>query len=486
MAATLRLWDFVKFEPTWLQTDTSKIDDIKDSWFERRAVLQESSTEYAEFMNRLKREHAIETGVIERIYDLKKGVTETFIKEGFYQSYLSHGDTNIPEATLMNHLKDHLEAVDFIFDIVRENRPFTKSFVCELHQLVTRHQEFAEGRDQFGNKTQINLLRGKFKIRENNPMRSDGTQIMYCPPDHVEAEMDNLISIYQDLEEQKVHPMIIAAWFHHAFSTIHPFQDGNGRVDRLLSSLILIKHGYFPFNVLREESKVKYIDALEAADNQEPAALVKYFAEIQKRNIEKALNIGEFSQTANLEAVAEAFNKKLITWNDKKSQERVELLAENRAKIFEMSKDSINNFVSLLKSKLNGSLKVEIEECDFASEKQQYYVGQVIKYAQTNDYFFNRSLPKSWFIIRLNISDRLYRIGISLHHLGYEDSTLAIGAFMEYDKQDKDRLENAVPLSIKPHLISILKDMEVKEPNVRKYIEDVFTVALAQIANEYN
>jgi len=76
-------------------------------------------------------------------------------------------------------------------------------------------------------------------------------------------------------------------WFHHAFTTIDPFQDGNGRIARLLASLILIKHGLFPFTVLRGEAKVKYIDALEKADAHEFQPLIDYFAEVQKKHIEK-------------------------------------------------------------------------------------------------------------------------------------------------------------------------------------------------------
>jgi hypothetical protein len=106
-----RLWSFVAFNNKWQHLNTSISDDIAPSWFSRREQLKENSTEYLEFINRLKREHAIETGVVERLYDLKKGITETFIKEGFVQSFLSHGDTNVPTQTLMNHLKDHLEAV---------------------------------------------------------------------------------------------------------------------------------------------------------------------------------------------------------------------------------------------------------------------------------------------------------------------------------------------------------------------------------------
>lgn len=92
-----RLWKPVKFDDHWKSCDTSIVEDIAASWFKRRKILKENSVEYSEFLEQLKREHAIETGVIERLYSLETGITETFIKEGFVKSYLSHGDTNIPE-----------------------------------------------------------------------------------------------------------------------------------------------------------------------------------------------------------------------------------------------------------------------------------------------------------------------------------------------------------------------------------------------------
>ena len=275
-----RIWDYISFSDNWKNCDTSLLDEIAPSWFSRREVLQANSKEYKEFINRLKRQHAIETGIIERMYYIDKGVTETLINEGFTSSLVSHRDTNVPKQTL-NHLQDHLEAVDVIFDIVKENRPLTKHFICELHQLTTRHQEFCEGRDPLGNNIQIPLIKGRFKERENNPTREDETTILYCPPEHVDAEMDRLIEIYNDLCEQKVKPLIIAAWVHHAFTTIHPFQDGNGRVVRLIASYILIKNNLFPITVLTKEAKVKYIQALEEADKGNPQKLVTYFAEIQ-------------------------------------------------------------------------------------------------------------------------------------------------------------------------------------------------------------
>ena len=53
-----------------------------------------------------------------QLYDLSEGITQTLIKEGFVESYISHNDTNISPKKLMQYLHDHFEAMDFIFDIV--------------------------------------------------------------------------------------------------------------------------------------------------------------------------------------------------------------------------------------------------------------------------------------------------------------------------------------------------------------------------------
>ena len=47
-----------------------------------------------------------------------------------------------------------------------------------------------------------------------------------------------------------------AAWLHHRFTQIHPYQDGNGRVARALASLLFIKAGWFPVVVTRDDSAV--------------------------------------------------------------------------------------------------------------------------------------------------------------------------------------------------------------------------------------
>ena len=485
MEKIIRLWKPVEMGQNWLACDTSILDDISSSWFERRKKLSEDTGEFADFLTRLKREHAIETGIVERLYDLKKGVTETFINEGFAKTYLSHGDTNIPEDDLLSHLIDHLDAVDFVFDVVKNSRPLSTSFIKELHQLVTRSQIHTEGKDQFGNYLKIELLKGEYKKSENNPTREDGIKIHYCPPEQVASEMDNLVAIYNSSSD-KVHPLILATWLHHAFTTIHPFQDGNGRIARLLTSLIFIKFGYFPFTVLREEAKVKYIEALEQADIGQPQSLVTYFGQVQLRNIQKALNIKEVVSTS-LEEVEQIFIQKVENWKNKQQLEHQKLLMNSRTEVFSYCNTVLNELMLKLREKVNGNAEISIASCSFNnSDRQHYFYAQIISYAKRHAYFFNRSLPKAWLMFKIDMEDnKKYQLGISIHHCGYDDSTLAIGSFVEFkgSKQD-EKIDTTLPLDIPPHVISISESIDSKKKNIRAYLENALTLTLAQIASE--
>ena len=481
-----RLWRPIEFNEIWRDCNTSVLDDISASWFERRKKLREDSGEYADFLNRLKREHAIETGIIENLYDLKKGVTEIFIKEGFVKSFLSHGDTNIPEDDLICCLNNHLDAVNLVFDVVKNDRPLSVSFIKELHQLVTRSQKFVEGRDQFGKIGKSALLKGEYKKTENNPTRENGITILYCPPEQVSGEMDKLISLYNTQAKDELHPLILATWFHHAFTTIPPFQDGNGRVARLISSLILIKYEYFPFTVLRKEAKERYIEALEKADNGDLQELVSYFGEVQKRNIQRALNIRDVASTS-LEEVQNIFVEKVENWKHKKEQEHQKLLANSRNEVFDYCCLVLNELMDSLKLKLNGNAEVTIASCQFiTTEKQHYFAHQIISYAKKHDYFFNRALPKAWLMFKIEIGEnKKYQLGVSIHHYGYDATTLAIGSFLEFKGSKEDeKIDTAVPLEIPPHVISISDNLESKKSNIKGYLENALTLTLAQIASE--
>jgi len=96
--------------------------------------------------------------------------------------------------------------------------------------------------------------------------------------------MERLLEMHYHHIEQDVSPEVEAAWLHHRFTQIHPFQDGNGRVARCLATLVLIRAGRFPLVVNRDQW-VEYIAALEEADAGDLDRLVKLFDQIEKEHI---------------------------------------------------------------------------------------------------------------------------------------------------------------------------------------------------------
>ncbi|MBI4569020.1 MAG: Fic family protein [Planctomycetes bacterium] len=240
--------------------------------------------------DRIHRLFAIETGVIEGIYNLSKGVTESLIESGIKASLIPSGENlkKTPEL-VAEIINDHIEALDGLFSFVKSARELSTSYIKELHQLTTRHQQTATAHDLDGNLIEIPLLRGDWKKRPNNPTRPDGAVHEYCPPEHVASEMDRLVDLYRTYQDQGISPEVLAAWFHHRFTQIHPFQDGNGRVVRFLASLVLIKHNLPPL-VVRREQRAQYIDALEAADKGDIGAFVAFVVECEELTIREALS----------------------------------------------------------------------------------------------------------------------------------------------------------------------------------------------------
>ena len=86
-------------------------------------------------------------------------------------------------------------------------------------------------------------------------------------------------------------------------------------------------------------------------------------------------------------------------------------------------------------------------------------------------------------MFRVELSEaKRYQLGITIHHYGYDDSTIAVGAFLDF--KGVGELESTLPLDIKPHVISIYDDFSPKKKNLLHYLEQALTLALAQIASE--
>ena len=278
----------------WRHLADSDLHQLADRWrdYRRRIGRREelgAEGAIADFTERLKREWAIETGLIERVYTLTRGITEILIDRGLREELIPSSATDRDPALVFDMIQDHAVAVDGLFDFVNRERQLSTSYIKELHSVLLAHQETASARDIFGRRVEMPLTKGDYKKRPNNPVRPDGLIHEYCPPEQVASEMDRLLAMHREHGEGGVAPEVEAAWIHHRFAQIHPFQDGNGRVARALATLVMIRAGWFPL-VVTDAGRADYIDALEAADGGDLAPLVRLFAEIQRRAFEGAID----------------------------------------------------------------------------------------------------------------------------------------------------------------------------------------------------
>ena len=241
-----------------------------------------------DFNAELAREWAIETGIVEGVYTLDRGITQTLIERGIDSAYIPHDATNRDPELVARIIQNHNEVLDGLFAFVKGERGLSAGYIKELHSALLRNQDVVVVFNSSGQSFETRLERGLYKTMPNNPLRPDGTVHEYCPPEHVAAEMDRLVEFHQQHAKRGTRPHIEAAWLHHTFTQIHPFQDGNGRVARAIASLVFIKDGFFPLVVNRDDRE-KYIDALESADQGDLSSLVRLFSQIQKRALTKAI-----------------------------------------------------------------------------------------------------------------------------------------------------------------------------------------------------
>ena len=147
----------------------------------------------------------------------------------------------------INEVLNHKKAFDFILSY---NGDVTKEFICDLHKIVVKDTLKEEL------KTQIGCFR-------NLQVYIRGTDWLPPKPEDVPKEIKSLLFWYSKNKE-KLHPLIVSAYFHAGFETVHPFVDGNGRTGRLLMNFILHKNN-FPMINIPNSIKHKYYEALESA-----------------------------------------------------------------------------------------------------------------------------------------------------------------------------------------------------------------------------
>ena len=144
--------------------------------------------------------------------------------------------------------------------------PLTQNFIRSLHKTLLR-DDFTVYRSLSGGMpTSYVIHAGQYKTRPNSVITRYGDRFEYATPEETPGLMADLVDWYNAAEKEgKLSPVELAALFHYRFIRIHPFEDGNGRIARLMVNFILSRHDY-PMIVVRSRKKNEYLEALHKAD----------------------------------------------------------------------------------------------------------------------------------------------------------------------------------------------------------------------------
>ena len=166
--------------------------------------------------------------------------------------------------------------------------PLTQHFIRTLHKTLLREDYTVYSTQPGGVQTSYVIHAGQYKTRPNSVFTRYGDRFEYATPEETPALMSDLVDWYNYAEKSgKFTPIELAAIFHYRYIRIHPFEDGNGRIARLMVNYILTRHDY-PMIVVRSRKKKEYLEALHRTDLTVGAA-PSLGAHASKRDIQQFL-----------------------------------------------------------------------------------------------------------------------------------------------------------------------------------------------------
>lgn len=172
--------------------------------------------------------------------------------------------------SVREHLEatNNAEAFDYIVKVSKKKEKIDNITVLKIHEIVTKG---------------ILPDAGRFRTRN---VRITGAK--KSPPDF--SKVPRLVDELLKSLNNKRDAITNAAYLHHGLAEIHPFSDGNGRVARLLTNLYLLRKGYPPI-VLKKEDRLKYYEYLRAADSGDLAPFVDFIAKAVDESLMQYLSV---------------------------------------------------------------------------------------------------------------------------------------------------------------------------------------------------
>jgi Fic family protein len=469
--------------PDWESLKDTELHSLRTAWQEQAESMRQGKA-YNDFLIRLRREWAIETGQIERLYSISEGATKTLIEQGFDASLLSHEDTDQHPEKVIDYIKDQYRAIEGLYQFIGGERPLGTSYIKELHCVLTAHQTHCHARDTLGYAVLRELPHGTWKMAPNNVELGDEKIFEFCPYEQVDSEMDQLIAWHEEHEGKNVPPEIESAWLHHRFTLIHPFIDGNGRVARCLATLVLLKHHWFPLVVTRGD-RAEYLSALRDADRGDLEPLAMLFGLLQKRAIKYGMSLSE-----EVERGAAAIQEILGRVKEKVEHDRAakqltqQKVYEYGASLLNLARTRLREIGGQVESFLRDSgipnYRVEIAYAGPSGSHSAQFGYQIAKCAESLGYFANLTEYRAWCRLAI-LSETPVEILFAFHGIGREFSGALVCSGMAYTNLTTGQgheVSDLVSLSREPFYFAYSEPLSQIHERFNKWIDSALVEGL--------
>jgi hypothetical protein len=297
--------------------------------------------------------------------------------------------------------------------------------------------------------------------------------------------MELLLRLHEVHEGKwQVPPYVEAAWLHHAFTLIHPFTDGNGRVARCLATLVFLKHNWFPLVVTRGDRE-DYISALRQADRGDLRKLIGLFVTLQGRAVREAFSLSEdlaYEQIAIgniLDAVKGRFAR---LKQERETQKRQAFVVADtlQSLVSERLTEVAEEVTSAIEGEGTGFRAYSANaQRDTYNAGYNYY--QIVACAKALGYFANLEIYQAWADLTILTGTRT-EILFAFHGMGKGSTGVIVCSAMYYTKQASDSGETMIgevtPLSDEPFTLTYKENPTEVKKRFTKWVNDRIILGL--------
>lgn len=173
----------------------------------------------------------------------------------------------------------HDVAVEHVRALASEDRPLTEVDIRDLNRILLKEGFWRVAQTADGEPTRKWIEPGRYKTQPNHVITASGELFQFTTPEETPAQMTEFVLwLRSEMESPTMGLIEFLALLHHRFIRIHPFDDGNGRVVRLLVNYVLLKAGLPPM-VIKSKERKRYLDSLAMGDAGDLEPLQRFFGE---------------------------------------------------------------------------------------------------------------------------------------------------------------------------------------------------------------